>query len=428
MHTKRGHAAVIGAVFWIGLGLLGAAAWRQIDAASGERAPLDQLLQYAAISPQRFAVTTADLAVHRGDPIFLQGPAGWRQVGYLEVVGPARQGDPTAEVLWYDTAQSPAALRLEYYENRGKFDDVLETLLPPEKRRRIRERLSAAFEQHGQEVTEAFRPVVEKSLRESAPILEDALKASIAAHEDELKTLGKRWEEEVFKQRIVPLIRSEVLPTVKQHGQPVAEQIGRELWDRASLWRFGWRALYDKTPLPERDLLKREWERFVDKEAVPIFERRMDDILDAQKRIVVDLSENEKIRDEMEAVVKQMIGDPEFQRLMKAVVREAVLENERLHAVWTENFRSEQGRQAIQLAGDRLEPIVREIGDDLFGTRESGIDPDFARVLRNQILGKDKRWIVAVPEEGSERLPDRLVRGTNPRRFPLLTMAGGDDP
>jgi hypothetical protein len=47
-----------------------------------------------------------------------------------------------------------------------------------------------------------------------------------------------------------------------------------------------------------------------------------------------------------------------------------------------------------------LEPVVRQIGDDLFGSQEEGINPDFARVLRNQILGKDRRWIVLTPTRG----------------------------
>ena len=59
--------------------------------------------------------------------------------------------------------------------------------------------------------------------------------------------------------------------------------------------------------------------------------------------------------------------------------------------MWT----SDDARAALDMAGDRLEPVVRSIGDDLFGTREEGITPSFARVLRNQILGKDRRWIVA---------------------------------
>ena len=50
---------------------------------------------------------------------------------------------------------------------------------------------------------------------------------------------------------------------------------------------------------------------------------------------------------------------------------------------------------AFDIAGDRLEPVVRQIGDEIFGSEKDGINPDFARVLRSQILRKDRRWIVA---------------------------------
>ena len=43
--------------------------------------------------------------------------------------------------------------------------------------------------------------------------------------------------EELVRQRLVPLAREEILPIIREHGEPTAQEIGRELWDRASLWR-----------------------------------------------------------------------------------------------------------------------------------------------------------------------------------------------
>ncbi len=432
MQLSRTHAGIIGAVFWGGLMLLIVTAVQRTGSTkTADAPPLSQLVDFAVQRPLYLQADLPAEQVRRGDPIFSQTPVGWKQLGYLDRIDSEAA---TARVVWYATDVDPYAYELDYYRNRGKFDDVLETLLPPEKRQRIQDRISQALREHGDEVTAAFRPVVEQSLKESAPVLEDALKASIEAHEEEFKQIGKRWEEDILKKRIVPLLREEVLPTVRQHGEPLAQTIGRELWDRASIWRFGWRALYDKSPLPEKDMLKREWERFVEREAIPVFESHMDDIIEAQKKIVVDISENEKIRDEVETVFKEMAGDKPFQDLMKAVVRESVIDNKQLHAIWTRNFKSDQARAAIELAGERLEPIVREIGDDLFGTKEDGIDPDFARVLRNQILGKDKRWIIAIPkpvEQPADGNSDtsRLVvrRGTGASRFPLVIMAGSEN-
>ena len=71
------------------------------------------------------------------------------------------------------------------------------------------------------------------------------------------------------------------MPIVQKHGQPPAEEIGQEIWNRASLWRFGWRAVYDKTPFTDKDLVEKEWKRFVKQEAVPVIESKMDSIVSA---------------------------------------------------------------------------------------------------------------------------------------------------
>lgn len=438
MRLSPKHAAVIGMVFWAGIVWLAVAAVRTSTSknaaadSTGQTPAFDQLVDYAATRPEKFEVDLKGHSMRRGDPIFRQLPAsaGWEQVGYVDRIDPeGSRGD----VLWYQTEVASSDYQLVAYRNRGRFNDVLETLLPPEKRERIQQRITDTLSEHGEEITAAFRPVVENSLKESAPVLEDALKASVERHEAEFKELGSRWEQEILKDRMIPLFREEILPTVREHGEPVAKQIGRELWDRASIWRFGWRALYDRTPLPEKDLLKAEWERFVDNEAIPVFESHMDDIVNAQKQIFVDISENETLRDEVEAVFKEMAADKPFQDLMKTVVREAVIDNKELHQIWARNFKSDQAKAAIRLAGERFEPVVREIGDDLFGTREGGIDPDFARVLRNQILGKDKRWIVAVPLSQTATSASATTVGTPAIRtiqhgtgrvpFPLVIMA-----
>jgi hypothetical protein len=64
---------------------------------------------------------------------------------------------------------------------------------------------------------------------------------------------------------------------------------------------------------------------------------------------------------------------------------------------------------------------VRSIGDLLFGTREDGIAPEFAQVLRNQILDKDCRWLVI--ERPVDNPADQT--GSPP---PVLSVRPGRDP
>lgn len=444
MTLSRGYAGILGLLFWVGLAGMGIATLRTSPAESTDDSgdPSSQLIAYALGRPTRLPAVSPEVPLRRGDPIFYPlAKQGWTQVGFIGQVDRQRQ-PPTVEMVWYHDTIEPRSCRFDAHYRRGTFEEIVETLLPDGKRRRIEERLSELIEEHGDEMVAAFQPVIEKSLRDSAPILEDALKASVDRHRDEFKAIGERWEDEILRQRIVPLIKDEVVPGIREHAEPVAKEIGRELWNRASLWRFGWRAIYDKSPLPERELTKSEWERFIQEEAVPVFERHLDDILESQKRIFLDLAQNEHIREELESIVKDVVADEEFQRLVKAVVREAVLENKRLHAVWTRNFQSKEAKAAMRLAGKRFEPVIRQIGDELFGTRETGINPDFARVLRNQILGKDKRWIVARPIEETHLLDDREGRpptvdpsaplliheGDERAQFPLIILANDKEP
>ena len=217
---------------------------------------------------------------------------------------------------------------------------------------------------------------------------------------------------------------------VRTHGEPLAEDIGRALWQRASVFRFGWRIVYDKSPLvPKKDLTRQEWDRFVKQEAIPVFESRVDDIVDVIKKILVDVSQNDRIRSEVSNLTAEVIGDAELRSMVASILNEGIAENEELRKTWTIVWQSDEARQAIGLANDRLEPIVREIGDEIFGTRETGISPGFARVLRSQILRKDRSWIVAAQrkEPRKSSVPAKVEAAKKGAPYPLMFFAGKDE-
>jgi hypothetical protein len=351
------------------------------------------------------------------DPVFFRvDDVDWKQVGYVMRVDPADTVNRIT-LSWYDEGLLPERCELIQFYNSGRLEEVIATLLPPQKQRLIQERLAEAMSQHGDELSAAFVPLVQQTIRHSMPVIEEEFKKSINAHRDAFDALAARWNEEIIDAKILPLARQEIIPILRQHGQPPAEEIGRELWDRASLFRFGWRAVYDNAPLPRRDLVREEWDRFVEQEAVPVFESHMDEIVIAVQRIVQDVAANEVVRGELGEVVEQVAADPETQQLLRTIMNETLVENERLRQVWSGVWQSDRARQALNLAGDRLEPVVRQIGDDLFGTREGGIDPDFARVLRTQILGKDRRFVVA---RLSDTPSDVIHPSNQPLAYPII--------
>jgi hypothetical protein len=189
---------------------------------------------------------------------------------------------------------------------------------------------------------------------------------------------------------------------VQAEASPVIEDVGRDLWKRVSLWGFAWRYVFDQSPLPKKDRVKAEFQRFVQEEAVPELESRTDEFIRVTERIVRKSMDNPKVKAVLRENLKQVAEDPELQRLIWNIVRESLIENKHLRDSVEKYLKEHETRTVMQVAGGRVEPMVRHIGDILFGTRESGITPEFSRILRLQILQKDRRWFVLVPAEDSD--------------------------
>ncbi|WP_168566253.1 hypothetical protein [Crateriforma spongiae] len=394
----------IGAGLWIGIAVTAVAAY---DRLKGDPSDATASANRPWFTPARDVdVRAVDAVMRPGDPVFYRDASAdaWVQAGYVSRVSePDLASDQAnadaAQVLrlrWYVDGVAPNQLVWESHRTTGSLQEVVQTMLPPEKRQRIQSQIQELLKQNGQKMTELLQPLVRESLVRSLPVIERGVRRSMAEHSDQWQGLAGRLQTEILDQRIMPLAKQEMMPIVRRHGQPITESIGRELWDRASLWRFGWRALYDQTPLGERSLVKEEWQRFVDEEAVPVFEDHLDEIVVAVQNTMSDVAANPVIRQELASVAGTIADDPEAQQLLKTVLRESIVENEELRALWKEIWTSPDAVAALDRVGDRVEPVVRQIGDMLFGTPEQGIDPNFARVLRNQILRKDRRWIVAM--------------------------------
>ena len=397
---------LIGLAVWVALGAgLGWYVDRQLVAGGGIQQTLAPALwEYAAGRRQTVELRAGQpLVVAVGDPIFLRtGPESFRQVGEIRQVVDPDQGRP-ASIAWVTSAEallysSAPALgdeaSLSYYTTEDSLVWVVQTMLPPEKQREIAVALSAAFHAHKDEIIAELRPIVEESVRDAMLVVEQDLSAALVRHRPELEKLGSRYQRELVEKEIIPLVKEEIWPSVRQRAEPMANEIGLELWERVSIWRFGWRALHDITPFTKRDMVSEEWQRFVNQEAFPIVQTHTDDFVRVTKEILTDAARNPKVRATARKNMLKILEDEELQKIVWALFREVVVDNPRLKEVFDEHWRSPKAQRAFRIASDRLEPTVRHIGDLLIGTRETGITPEFAQVLRNQVLHKDRRWFV----------------------------------
>jgi len=338
-----------------------------------------------------------------GDPILMRQPDG----GYLQVgkvrnhfsSEPKEAYTKQANLVLYDSVfmNTPHGFELLYYSTPTSLEWVVRTMVPPERQQEIARLIADDWKSHREEVLIQLQPVMEKSLAHAVNAIEAELPAIIQGHRSEFGQLADRYQSEIIRRQIVPLVRKEILPIVEDEITPLASELGQELWDRVSLWSFTWRYLYDVSPLPEKNAVKSEFERFLDQEVKPQLESRSDQFVAVTQRIISRVSKNEKVRAVIRENLRKVASDPELQSIIWSVVQESILQNEKLKSSLRDYWKSEEVQDSLQVANIRFEPTARAIGDAIFGNREQGVTAEFSRVLRSQILLKDRRWLVVVP-------------------------------
>lgn len=392
------------------------------------------VLTNTVIADQRIHVSAGNLPVQIGDQVFRhvgniavtrnpqfdqdQNLAQYRQVGVVESIS----GDTVCLRLERSGIAVGEIDSIEFHVSENSFAETLRLMMPPQTQSEIRTLILSWTRQHGHDVAASMVPIVQRSLRQSLPLIQAAVEQSLRDHSDEVSATVTRWKNGVVDESLVPLARDELLPIIRRNAAGPAESIGRDLWDRASLWGFAWRAVYDRTGLPKQDLVAEEWERFVDEEAVPVLEAHAPEIAAATQQILIDAAADQNIRDELATVAAKVAKDPLTQSLVRTILKEALLENETLRTVWSDAITAADTQMAFAEAGRRIEPMVRQIGDSIFGTRQSGITPGFARVLRNQILGRDRRWLMLRFDSTRSTPVSRIELATEVDSYPVVRL------
>ena len=349
------------------------------------------------------AVSQDEVVLACGDPILMRQADGtFRQVGLVRnhfTSAPKEAATKKAAVILYDevTASCPDGFSLEYHTTPTALEWVVRTMVPPERQQEIAKLIADDWKSHRDEMMVQLQPVVEKGLAHAVKAIEAELPATIQNHRSEFGQLADRYQSEIIRRQIVPLVRQEILPIIEEEVTPVASELGQVLWDRVSLWSFTWRYFYDVSPLPEKNAVKTEFERFLDQEVRPQLEARSDQFVAITQRIIARVNRNERVRSVIRENLRKVTSDPELQAIIWSVVQESILQNDNLKTSLADYWKGAEVRNALQVANVRFEPTARAIGDAIFGNREKGITPEFSRVLRSQILLKDRRWLVVIP-------------------------------
>lgn len=304
-----------------------------------------------------------------------------------------------------------------YHATPDSLAWVLEVMLPPEKRKEITQLIVGAYKDNEEELASALKPIIQKTINESAVIIQRDLRVALNRRSAKIQRVSKRLQVDLVKEDLIPLLQEEIWPVIQRQAEPVVNQVGQEIWQEASVWRFGWRYLYDSAPLPKRDLTRKEFDRFVEETAVPILEAHVEDFLQVQRTIMREVSENSRVQEVVSQSVREFVNDPEVQLLFSEIVQEVLVANPNLQQVWQEIWSSDDARNALALTNEKLEPTITKIGESLFGNPTKHITPEFSWALRSRIMQKDARWLALVHD------PTAPLQSSNP----TLNVVRGDD-
>ncbi len=418
---------VIGIVLWlVAVGWLGG---KLIHGFSGAKNGAGAQLTDFTLQPRsQYSLVFHDEYVTRiGDPIF------WRDSdGFLVQVGVIRQTE-SSESQNYDEVRTRWASAtffsnappiasdsyLKLYETPQTMSWVARALLPPEKLEEIAEFISGVFRNNASLFVDDLKPIFFKALADTGLVFKDELARTIASRSDDWRALGQRYQSEIIDQDLVPLVNREIWPVIQEELTPVVQMIGEEVWQKASIWRFGWRAMYDTLPLPRQNLANREFQRFVEESALPTISTRVPDLVAAQQRVLNRVVDNPNVHKFIADTFVKLANDSELQALIAQIIRESILENEDFHRQLDAIWNSPEIKRALHYSDARFGSDVETIGEMIFGSPITGVTPEFARILRHRILLKDMRWYVLTDESAH---PSSIVHGYDEREANSLVV------
>ena len=392
------------------------------------------------------AESATRIALAVGAPVLLQREDGtYYQVGVVRGNFNRDRRDHStqrARVQIYVSALEsfPEGMELQYHTTPTSLDWVAATLLPPERRQQIAAVMAAEWKQHRTEIQRKLNPIVQESIQRTIRVIEAELPSIMENYRNEFAVLGERYQEEIIRDQIVPMVKASILPIIEEEAQPLLSAIGQQLWNRVSIWSFTWRYFYDVSPLPQRDAVLQEFERFLQQEVIPELRSRTPELIEVTGRILSRISADPEVSSTIRRSLRQVSADPELHRIVWGIVRDLIVQNETLRESLEEYWNDAATQEAMGLTSARLEPAARTIGDLIIGTRNAGITPEFSRVLRSQVLLKDRHWLVLAPlsdrpvttgagnekRESTERV--RIVPASAPMMYPISPAGAQESP
>jgi hypothetical protein len=401
VNRYRRSRVLAGVLAWGAIVAIVGAAFLPADGAARETAR--EVSRYLTSSPRRVeAVLPAGVRLAAGDPVFVDDPDLYLvRVGR---VGEVRAGDGEAIALLLVYPEHAGALREGATATAHTVPStaawVVRTLVPPERARAIREEAARFLEAEGKAIGDALWPEVRLALLDLLALYREEVPAVLKRHSARIQALAKRHREGVIEEELVPVVEEVVLARARERFRPLLEEAGVELWKALPIWSLGVKYLWEKVPGTPDEQVRKRFEKYLKSDAEPIIRKHAPQAVRIAGEVLRESLKDERVKAAIAEVAETIASDPETGAILRDLLRDLFLENERLPEVLDRRWKAGLGA-AVAEAARRFEPLVRRVADSIALTPDrKSINPRLARVLRARVMRKDTRWVLLTAGDG----------------------------
>ena len=327
--------AIVGGVCWIVVAGVATLTARSLPEDQGARLRRTQTEFFAQWLEPRISVSVllpTACQVEVGNGVFVVDHTRLDRIG--EVVAMWREDGQLLARVEFDPCRLREPLREGTritWRTQGKsLVHCVKALLPADRMEKVEAEWREFLGRYETRLAAAVRKLAPRVLRDVSRFLADELPRALEARNRELERMLEHYRREITEERLVPLLANEIWPIVARHAAPVAEDIGRELWDRAPLFELAWRAAWDRLLSDGPVKLEARWRAFLAEEAIPTLRAHEGEIRATLRAILSDVASSEQVRGQFRSVARELVDDPQLHELATGLLADLVVDNPRL--------------------------------------------------------------------------------------------------
>lgn len=283
---------------------------------------------------------------------------------------------------------------------------TISMLVPDQKLDQIKTELKLYFEKHLIELKDDLPPIAMEIFDQSLGIIKK--NAISFLNKDSTQTMidiySKKLKEEYLEREFKPIFKQKIWPIVELEALKIINPILKEMVDQFPTAEVGFLYVYQTLPGTDTDHVEKRIKQFFDEEALLIVSKYADEIKNAQIQIISNIKENKEIKEFTIAAIKKLFEDQEISDWIKQSVQELYA---RTKPEILNEFQLKWKPRLQEITVDLLEkfePYALNMAYQILLNLEisdgiTPISPELAKVIRRQILQKDRFYIYTKPVE-----------------------------